>query len=761
MNRSRILFVGIALLAADVLLLPRQASAQGEVLTPLQARPVPEAVRALRKADGLNEHFIYLYEPQTLPIVDDFSIDRTRKRWAQATDPGVTLEETIYRLEVAGVSTWDMVFSDDTTFTYLTDLDPVPPVTTRTPLAPITVLVRDITVYPPTDLVVEAWPAYNIFDTIQEPSPDILFLASPELIQDSLLVYQVPAAPGTYTNPDNSVRPLVLWEDDDVYINGNYPIEPPTIGVATFDGLARTGYPYDYDQFTAYGIADHLTSVDIDLSAPLGPEDSLYLSFFYQPQGLSGDNAVQPLDSLVLEFWAPQLQYWSRVWSTPYVPLQGFQQVLVPIKLAQFFYEGFKFRFLNYGTLSGSYDHWHLDYVRLDQQRSFDDTRLIDVAYMYPETSLLQTYTSVTFEKFAEAPSTYMAQSITALQRNLDTDDRFITYGMLAREENGNGPVAFSNGLNSSGNASSIFPSDHPIAAAPNNFEYDPALSTDAAFWRVKLWTNTTPDICKYNDTVTFVQEISNYMAYDDGSAEMGYGITAAGAAAALRFDISGQDSLRAVRMYFNPQANDPNDSPNPEEGRFLITVWKSLSPEVIQHQNFTFSSPTYRLDGIDHFVEIPLDSTIMVEGTIYVGWVQTNNVKLNVGFDRNRNNQDKLFRRLTLNFGPSTQQGSLMLRPVFVAAVDPFASVPEETDGPGMLLFPNPANEVVMARTSIQLEGARLMISDAMGRIVSDERFKENRFVDVSALANGLYVARLSSADGALIAQERLLIQR
>lgn len=745
--------MGIALFAAEGLL------AQGEVLTPLQARPVPEAIRALRKADGLNEHFIYLNDTQTLPIVDDFSIDRTRKRWAQATDPGVTLEETIYRLEVAGMSTWDMVFSDDTTFTYLTDMDPVPPVTTRTPLAPITVLVRDVTVYPPTDLIVEAWPAYNIFDTIQSPSPDILFLTSPELIQDSLLVYEVPVDTRTYINPDNSVRPLILWEDDDVYINGNYPIEPPTIGVATFDGLARTGYPYDYEQFTAYGIADHLTSVPIDLST-FGPEDSLYLSFFYQTIGLSADNDVQPVDSLVLEFWNP-LGFWNRVWRTPYVPQAAFEQVLVPIKLAQYFQGDFRFRFLNYGRLSGSYDHWHLDYVRLDQQRSFDDTRLIDVAYMYPETSLLQTYTSVTFGKFAETPSTYMAPSITALQRNLDTEDRFITYGMLAREENGNGPVAFSNGLNSSGNASSIFPSDHPIAAAPNNFVYDPTLSTDAAFWRVKLWTNATPDINKYNDTVTFVQEISNYMAYDDGSAEMGYGITASGAAAALRFDISGQDSLRAVRMYFNPQANDPNDSPSPEEGSFLITVWKSLNPEVIQHQNFTFSSPTYRLDGIDHFVEIPLDSTIMVEGTIYVGWVQTNNVKLNVGFDRNRNNQDKLFRRLTLNFGPSTQQGSLMLRPVFVAAVDPFASVPEVADGPGMLLFPNPANEAVMARASLPVEGARLLIHDAMGRTVADDRFTDGRLVDVSALANGLYVVRIAHADGSLIAQERLLIQR
>lgn len=749
----RTLLLGAALLVAESLL------AQGEVLTPLQARPVPEAIREMRKSNGLNEHFIYANASQQLPIFDDFSIDRTRKRWAQSTDPGVTLDETIYRLEVAGVSTWDMAFSTDTTFTYTTDMGPVPPVTTRMPLASVTVLVRDVTVYPTLDEVMEGWPPYNVFDTIQNPSPDILFLTNPELQQDSLLVYGVPPDTRTYINPDNSVRPLILWEDDDVYINGTYPLDPPTIGVATFDGLARNGYPYNYEQYTAYGIADKLTSVKIDLSS-YSVGDSLYLSFFYQPQGLSGDNQVQPTDSLVLEFRNP-FGDWNRVWRTPYVPLQDFQQVLVPIRIAQYLQNNFQFRFLNYATLSGSFDHWHLDYVRLGAQRTFDDTRLIDVAYVYPETSLLQTYTSVTFNKFSEAPSAYMAQSITAQQRNLDTEDRFITYGMLAREENGGPLNSFTNGLNSSGNASSSFASEHPVAAAPNNFVYDPALSTDAAFWRVKLWTNATPDINRYNDTVTFVQEISNYMAYDDGSAEMGYGLAASGAAAAMRFDISGQDSLRAVRMYFNPQANDPITSPNPMNGSFLITVWKSLSPEVIQHQNFTFSSPSYRLEGLNRFVEIPLDSTIMVEGTIYVGWVQTNNVLLNVGFDRNRNNQDKLFRRLTIGFGPSNQAGSLMLRPVFTAAVDPFAHVPEEDSALRMHLFPNPANEVVMLRCDEAITGAQLRIADAMGREVLIDRFVDGRFIDVSAFANGFYVASIISSDGRPLAQERLLIQR
>jgi hypothetical protein len=51
-------------------------------------------------------------------------------------------------LEVAGVSTWDMAFSTDTTFTYTTDMTPVPPVTTRAPLPQTTVLVRNVTVHP-------------------------------------------------------------------------------------------------------------------------------------------------------------------------------------------------------------------------------------------------------------------------------------------------------------------------------------------------------------------------------------------------------------------------------------------------------------------------------------------------------------------------------------------------------------------------------------------------------------------------------------
>ncbi|MBK8499093.1 MAG: T9SS type A sorting domain-containing protein [Flavobacteriales bacterium] len=732
-----------------------------ETLTPLGARPVPQAMEALRKSEGMNTHFNYQYLPQTLPIMDDFSIDRTRKRWAQAGDAGVTLTDTYYRLEVAGVSTADMVFAGDTTFLYLTDTIGTD-TTVRSALPDITVLVRDVTVYPPTEQVLQLWPNYNVFDTVQSPSPDTLHIVNADYVQDSLMEYSVAPDTRTYTQPDNSTVPLILWEDDDVYINGNYPIEPPSIGVATFDGLARTGYPYNFPQYTSHGIADHLTSVDIDLST-YAPGDSLYISFFYQPQGLSGDGNVQSIDSLVLEFWSPVAQFWYHAWSTPYLPMQPFEQVLVPIIDPLLFGNGFKFRFFNYGTLSGSFDHWHLDYVRLGAQRTFDDVRLIDVAYMYPEVSLMQTYTTVTFNKFAQAPATYMAPSITAMQRNLDNEDRFITYGFLAKEENDPTLFTRSSGNNTSGNASLIFPSDHAVNSGGNPFVYDETLSTDAAFWRVKLWTNTTPDINRYNDTVTFIQEISNYMSYDDGTAEMGYGLLDAGNALAYRFDIVGGDSLRAIRMYFNPQANDPQSSPNPYEGNFLLTVWSGLSPETIKHQNFTFHSPEYRLDGIDHFVEYPLDSAIWVEGTFYVGFVQTTDVRMNLGFDRNRNNQNKIFYKTTSNFTNTSFQGSLMMRPVFVAAVDPFATLQEPiTAGPEQLiLVPNPANDAVQLHFSDATPGAMVHFLDATGRLVKQDMWMGSRAMEIRDLHQGMYVVRVIDRTGAPIAQQRLLIQR
>ncbi len=730
------------------------AFGQGEVLRALSTRPVVERGQA---KDAVDRIFIYQNGTQEIPLMDDFSIDRTRKRNAQEGDPDVTLDQTIYRLEVGGISTPGMRFSLDSTFRRTVD-GAEPPVTTRTPLPSVFVTVRDLSVYPPTSQIVEAWPAYSILDSLTAPPPDTTFQTSPALIQDSLLVYGVAPAGGTYVMNDVET-PLILWEDDDVYINGTYPVEPPTIGVATFDGLARTGYPYDFPNYTSYGRADKLTSVPINLEYPAS--DSIYLSFFYQAKGLSGDSIPQLGDSLLLEFYAPLEQSWYRVWGIPYVDQAPFQQILIPITQSRFLKSTFQFRFVNYATLSGSFDHWHVDYVRLGAQRTFNDVRLVDVAYMYPEASILQTYTSVPFARFEDAPSTAMALQVQEKLRNLDINDRFITYGMSAVNEDGGPLTNFTNGVNSSGNAASILTVDHAINSAPNSFVYDNSPSTDAAFWDVKFWSNATPDINRYNDTIHLIQELSNYYAYDDGSAEAGYGLNAAGAKLAYRFDLIGADSLRAIRMYFNPIANQPPNTP-PYDGSFLLTVWTSLSPEVIQHQNFSFSSPEYRLDGIDHFVEYALDSTIRVEGTIYVGWTQTNTAAMNIGFDRNRNNKTKIFYNVGGSWANTSFNGSLMMRPVMVSGVDPWAGVEELNAEPGaLLLYPNPAHDRVRVSLAEGVPArSTIVCMDATGRVVASIPANSTLEFSTGDLANGLYVVRVNDANGLPLAQGRLVVQ-
>ena len=69
-----------------------------------------------------------------------------------------------------------------------------------------------------------------------------------------------------------------MWLDNDARINNTLPINVPTIGVATFDGLDETGYPYDFTSETSYGPADTLTSCPINLDG-LTAADSVKLVF--------------------------------------------------------------------------------------------------------------------------------------------------------------------------------------------------------------------------------------------------------------------------------------------------------------------------------------------------------------------------------------------------------------------------------------------------------------------------------------------------
>src|SRR5690606_35655855 len=276
---------------------------------------------------------------------------------------------------------------------------------------------------------------------------------------------------------------------------------PPTIGVATLDGMDRTGYPYMPDDPNVNGAADKLTSVPINLSFPVG--DSIYLSFFCQPIGRSGDELAHAEDSLYLDLYAPDEDTWYPVWSRAgTAPPDRFEQVMVPITEARHLKSAFRMRFRNDASLGGMVDQWHIDYVRLDRNRSAADTVLQDVAFVYEQPGLLQPYTAVPYAKFTASPSSYMANQVDLEQRNNDTQDKFITWGYGVTSDCGWSATRSNYGNNISGNAFSNFNSVHPVNSGADPLEYDLAGCDGAAFLTARFWTNATPDVCAYNDTM-------------------------------------------------------------------------------------------------------------------------------------------------------------------------------------------------------------------------------------------------------------------
>lgn len=96
------------------------------------------------------------------------------------------------------------------------------------------------------------------------------------------------------------------WTDRNVLVTDGFPLNPPTRNAATLDVLDEQGRVYGYAISNAF-VAEYLTSARIRLDSVIEPEpkaltpaDSVYFSFWYQPQGNA--NPPEAQDSLVLQF---------------------------------------------------------------------------------------------------------------------------------------------------------------------------------------------------------------------------------------------------------------------------------------------------------------------------------------------------------------------------------------------------------------------------------------------------------------------------
>ena len=527
-----------------------------------------------------------------------------------------------------------------------------------------------------------------------------------------------------------------LWLDEAVFVNTTYPVHPPSVGVATFDGLRHNGEPYSL--YNEHGSADTLTSKPFHLDYT--PADSIYLSFYYQPKGIG--NYPEFIDSLLLEFKNPDDTVWTWVWGTkgedyPQTAKE-FLQVMVPLRDTAFLKEGFQFRFRNYAQLNGSWDHWHLDYIRMNTNRNFIDTTYTDYSFMYQGTSLLKEYQSVPLWHFLpnaiENMDTTFHLSLTSVSPT--SSFRIYRYNF----NNQSFPEVIRDSLvNFKG---PIQPRQEYLLTEAVKYTYeDPGTEWTEFQLRHFLSDSSGEDLFHRNDTIEYLQVLSNYYALDDGSAEERLNINSNGGGfVAQRFESYVSDTIKAVQFYFN-KTNETGSG-----AAMSIMIWAAGANqpgELLYSQSEIYPSN----EGLNRYVTYVLNEPIFIQaGSFYIGWAQTSNFPINIGFDRNFNNNDRIYYDLTGTwYNYAAQEGTLMMRPVFRYPYDIYVHTPVVSkDEHPFRLYPNPANDKVTIERNNSIR-AQLEMVDITGRLIQTITLNDriNEFSTTLAPA-GVYIIRL-----------------
>ena len=546
-----------------------------------------------------------------------------------------------------------------------------------------------------------------------------------------------------------------IWTDQYVYINNSYPINPITIGVATFDILYSDG-TLNGDSKDPFP-SDFLTSKPINLEYP-GRND-IYLSFFYQPQGM-GDNPEKG-DSLLVEFFAPGSQEWATVWSDTGSQAEDFKQVFIPVRDERYLKKGFRFRFKNYASLpksqsfpskNSNVDHWNIDYVYLDTARRANITAVNDVAMTSSLGSMMKEYEAIPWSHFKRAFRTHIQPQMPIIYRNNDTTARNVTRILEITDLTEYQTEKFSEG------AVNIAAGEQDTCMFTYTFPFV-FYEADSVLFEVRSYLVTDELDYKWNDTVQRYHEFYNYYAYDDGSAENGYGLRGEGtinARVAYRFRSFEEDSLRGVKMYFNRVLDDVGSD------YFILAIWAhdpvTNLPGRLRYSQLG-AKPLFG-DELNDYIIYEFDSVLAVKETFYVGWIKTTEDMLNVGFDMNIDNRHNIFYNLGQEWVNTSFHGSLMIRPLLGKEIVYPATLPSITEDQ-LRLYPNPASDHIRIEPAELLseKGYTARIFDMQGRLVKETgRFEYG--IELGELPPGIYLLSLRSRSGHQIGR-KFMIQR
>lgn len=698
----------------------------------------PGAVLGPPENTKQSARIFYFIDTLNIPFVDDFSTNKLKYYNAKSTDIDLidSLDAFFY---FNGVPVDSVQGKTDTTFNY-TFLGS-PAVLDSTPVAPFTIqLFDDANNLSLQTGTVTLWP----LDYTYEDAGGVQNL---QYQRDTIIYNRFDTVK---YKPDNAS----LWLDNSVFVNRSYGVDPPTIGVATFDGLDAGGKAYTLSNLTS-GFRDVLTSKPIDLAAranntPITAADSVYLSFYYQLQGLG--EAPENSDYLRLEFYDPVNGIWDEVWRTNGGSLTPFNEVKIKITESKYLKRGFQFRFRSFGSLNGNLDHFNIDYVYLNEGRTANQQFREDLAFVSIGNSFIKDYTQMPYKHFVTDTFANMRDRFSVRFYNFTNVTPTINQQFLVFDSDTSTLLYQSpNSINPCVTCANLQVKD-TSHAIQSQYRFYNQGGTEYKWFPIKiaLSSGTVPnDLIWDNDTIEFIQKFENYYAYDDGVAERTISMVGAGAKMAVEFTIPasvGSDSLRAVYFHFPPIRESVELKP------FRIMIWNKVGEdETILFQSTELYYPQYLTDRL--FMRYELEQPVVVSGTYYVGFQQIQETEIYVGYDRNIDNSNKVFYN-TANLWYNLQEqsglaGSVMIRPEFGEPVTPPASVEViKNTAVDFVVFPNPVGPKTSFRFQSNQEQITINIYDLNGRLMHHSiHYNGSEFsIQTANLQAGMYIVEVQS---------------
>lgn len=527
------------------------------------------------------------------------------------------------------------------------------------------------------------------------------------------------------------------WVNRLVFVNNRFPLNQPSINVATFDGLNRVGVPYGFGR----GYCDTLTSLPIRLDG-LNVSDSVYLSFFVQPTGLGA--IPDDGDSLILEarYTSASADSFGLLWRGAPRNFVSDSFTRISILLPQrYLHDHFEMRFKNIGSRTGNLAHWHVDYIQLDKGRRLNDA-LFDIAIQENPSPLLKKYFSMPYSHFRTNSSAFLNDSqYFTVKNNGSNNAGALIYGREIFNQEFTRLDTFGSALAQMPALLSQAASINKTVVINDNFTTDSVLIWSRYFTRL----GTTIDNIRSNDTIWQSTYFGNYYAYDDGTAEHGYAIEKTTGKVALKYVFAKPDTLYGMAVHFNRGVTDVSGLP------FDLMVWKSIgNPDEVL---LRIPAQAIYFNARNGFHYVKFEQPIYIQNECYIGWEQNQIFPLNVGLDANHKVGNRYIPNPEMFFNiqgvwQNTEiAGALMMRPIVGKWIDPPPVGLNKvlSNQLHVTVYPNPSSGLVNINGESNAT-YHVAVFDLVGKLQA--QYKDiTAYINLGNLTTGIYLLQVTDS--------------